>query len=306
MIRLTVKTLSVACLLGLVSCQEESRQQAVTPPTAADEGVLLRIGSVTVSGEDLVYHLKEKHSGRTDDAARQAALAELTDRARLVQAALDAGVDDDPEARAEIARILVSRLKEIRLDPQLRAIASTEIAESRLRELYESRKDDFQSAEKRQVAVLWLDPGANPERAAQYEAKLGQARDWYLANSDLAARPDQGFSVLSVDYSEHAASRFKNGLLGWLERDGGADPIGKAAAEIVFSLGKPGDVSGVISRPEGMFLVRCMAIQTAFVRPFESVAGELEQAERQRLMRSARAEFESSINSVSQVSNTIR
>ena len=79
--------------------------------------------------------------------------------------------------------------------------------------------------------------------------------------------------------------------------NGTRDIVNKAVAEIVFSLEKPGDVSNVISRPEGVFLVRCMAVEPAFVRPFESVSHELEQAERQRMRAAVEADFDSSLKS---------
>ncbi|MEO5917638.1 MAG: peptidylprolyl isomerase [Luteolibacter sp.] len=290
-----IETVAIACLLTFVSCKQETRNQAVSTPPSTDDGVLLRVGSVTVTQEDLAYQLKEKHAGRTDAESRQTALDELTERARFNQAAHDAGIDTDPIARAEISRILISRLREKELNPKLKAAASEEIPEVRLREIYESRKDQFQSAEKRRIAVLWLDPGADSERLGQYQAKLAQAREWYFSNGDLVAHPDQGFSVLSVDYSEHAATRYKDGVLGWLERQGGADPWNKAVAEIAFSLEKPGEVSAVISRPEGVFLVRCMAVEPAFVRPFESVSRELEQSERQRIRTAVEADFDAEI-----------
>ncbi len=103
------------------------------------------------------------------------------------------------------------------------------------------------------------------------------------------------FSVLGVDYSEHAASRFKGGIVGWLEREGGMDPWTKALAGIAFSLEETGQVSEVISRPEGIFLVRYMAQQPAILRPFEAVSGDLDQQERQRLRSEAEAKFEADI-----------
>lgn len=293
MIRPSVITLAIAGL-AFVSCRQETKEQAAAPSA---DGVLVRIGSVTVTEEDIIYQLREKHAGRTDGESRQTALDELTDRARRTQAALDAGMGNDPVVRAEMARILISRLRETELDPKLKAINAAEIPEARLREIYQDRMNEFRSGEKRQIALLWLDPGKNPERAEVYRETLTKARDWFLANNDLVNDPAQGFSVLSVDHSEHAPTRFANGVLGWLDREGGADPLGKVAAEIAFSLAKPGDVSAVITRPEGVFLVRCMAVQPAFTRPFESVSRELEQAERRRLREAAEAEFHSHITS---------
>lgn len=297
MIQPSIHTLAFGCLLALVSCNRDTRQQAANPSPAVAKRGLLRVGSVTITQEDLDLQLREKHAGRTDAETRQTALDELTERASLTQAAHDAGLENDPIARAEIARILISRLRETELTPKLQAIAAEPIPDSRLRGIYESRKEQFQSAQKRQVALLWLDPGQDPGRLAAYQEKLSQARTWFLANDDLRKNPDQGFSVLGVDYSEHAPTRFKQGILGWLDQSGGADPLAKAAAEIAFSLQKPGDVSDVISRPEGVFLVRFMAEKPAFTRPFESVSAELEQSERRRMRESVEADFVSAIKS---------
>ncbi len=288
----------IAAIVSLVvntSCGKKSTVQVRQPAVLADSGALLRVGSVNITAADVDYQLKERHAGRTDGKSRQVAIAELTDQARFTQAALDAGMDQDPAARAEIARILVSQLKENQLSPKLKAIASGSVADSRLREIYDSQMDRFQSAGKRKVAVLWLNPGADDGRIKQYQVKLAEAREWYLGQDELVKHPDQGFSVLSVDYSEHAASRYKNGVIGWMESKGGMDPWSKAVADIAYSLQQPGEISAVVTRDEGVFLVRYMAEQPAFLHPFESVSDELSHSEKNRLRKVAEAEFESSI-----------
>lgn len=283
-------------LLAVVSaCGPKPKEEAKPTAVAVEPGALLTVGSVTVTQADLDYQLKEKHGGRADEKTRKEALDELSTRARLNQAALDDGIQNDPAVRAEIARVLAGRLKEKNLSPQLKAAASSELSEARLRELYAAGEARFRSGEKRQAAVLWLSPNGNPEREKQYIEKLTAARDWFSQNSDLKAHPDQGFSVLSVDYSEHQASRYKGGVVGWLEKGGGMDAWSKAAAEIVFSLPEPGAVSEVIARPEGVFLVRYMALQPAVLRPFESVADELARTEKQRLRQSVETTFNDTI-----------
>lgn len=286
---------ALAFLLVAVSCKQAAEEPSREAAPPENTTALLRVGSVLITEADLAYHLRENHASRTDADTRKKALAELGRRASFTQAALDGGLENDPLTRAEIARILTSRLKETVLTPKLKELAAKKIPESRLREIYQAGSARYQSNEKRQLAVLWLNPGANPERVAQYQEKLKQAREWFFNNDDLKEHPDQGFSVLGVDYSEHAASRFKGGVVGWMEREGGMDSFSKAVAEIGFALKDVGEVSEVITRPEGVFLVRYMTAKPALLRPFESVAGELEQAERQQLRKAAEAEFEAVI-----------
>lgn len=281
-----------------LSCRPPSNKPSAAtppppPPPTEEPGALAKLGAIAITQQDLDLHLKEKYAGRTDEATRTKALEDLTQRARMVQAALDADLDRDPVVRAEIARILAGRFKEQSLAASQKEIAAP-IPEARLRELYTAAESRFLSKEKRQVAVLWLNPKGNPERETQYREKLTQAREWLFKNGDLKDHPGQGFSVLSVDYSEHPASRFKGGILDWLEAGAGtsSDPWTKAVAEIAFSLTEQGQVSEVISRAEGVFLVRYMAHQAAAQRSFEAVRGELERAERQRLRLQAEADFD--------------
>lgn len=284
-------------LFTLVSaCGPKQKDEVKVAPAAADSGVLLTVGSIKVDQADLVYQLKESHGEHRDEESRKKALAELASRAQLAQAALDAGLQHDPVVRAEFARILANRLKEKELSPRLKSAAEAKIPETRLRELYNEDLSRFRSNEKRQVAVLWLNPNRDPQREKQYVEKLTSARDWFFSDAGLKDQPEQGFSTLGVDHSEHQASRYNNGIVGWLEKEGGMDEWTKALAQIVFSLKQPGEVSEVISRQEGVFLVRYMALKPEMVRPFESVANELKQSEQQRIRKAAEEEFRSNIH----------
>lgn len=289
-----VARLALLVLFAFVAACDRKGAENQATPAARKEGALFQVGSIVVYESDLKHELEEKHAAPNDEAAKSKALDELVTRAQFAEAALTANLDRDPAVRAQMARILAARFKEQNLVPRLKEM-SAPIPEARLRELYQAAGGRFQSSEKRQVAVLWLNPNGNPDREKQYQGKLNGAREWLLNNPDVKNHPDQGFSVLSVDHSEHAASRYKGGVVGWLEREGGMDAWSKAVAEIVFSLKEPGEVSTVITRGEGVFLVRYMTLKPSILRPFESVSADLERAERQRLRSAAEAEFESSI-----------
>lgn len=283
-------------LFAVVSACSPKHEDKAKPAAAGKEtGALFTVGSITVDQADLDYQLKESRGGPINGETTRETLGELASRAQLAQAALDADLLHDPMVRAEVARVLANRLKEKNLAPQLKAAAEAAPSEARLRELYTAEESRFRSKEKRQVAVLWLNPNGNPEREKQYVEKLTTARDWFFQNGDLKDHPDQGFSTLGVDYSEHQASRYQSGIVGWMESGGGMDTWTKAVAEIVFSLPEPGAVSAVVTRPEGVFLVRYMAAQPAVLRPFEAVAEELARTEQQRIRNAAESDFNKAI-----------
>ena len=236
----------IGFLAALPSCRPKGATNAATSP-APEKDALVRVGSIVLYQTDLDHELAEKHAARTDEVARKKALDELVRRAQLAQAALDAGLDRHPAVRAQVARSLAARLREEKLAPRLKEL-TVPIPEARLRELYAANESRFRSEEKRQAAVLWLNPNSDPARRKAYEEKLTGARDWFFKNGDVKDHPEQGFSVLSVDHSEHAGSRFKGGVVEWLSRAGGADAWSKAVAEIVSLVGTDYDWSAEVAK----------------------------------------------------------
>ncbi len=276
-------------LVGAVSCHQPVETDVHHPES------LLRVGSVVVTEADVEHYLQTHLDGREDSQAREKAMQRLASQARFVQAALDAKLDQDPLVRAEFARILAGRYRELKKTDQM-ARSRANITEDRLKELYHEDISRFHSNEKRRVAVLWMDPGQDPARAKAYAEKLGKAREWFFRESDLGDHPEKGFSVLAIDHSDHAASRFKGGDMGWLEKDQSYPSWKRTVSEIAFSLDQVGDVSEVVFNSEGVFLVRATAITPAFVRPFAKVRAELEREEKTRLREESEADWMASIN----------
>jgi len=277
-------------LIGLNSCNEPAE---TTPVAERQPGELFRVGSVVIHQADLTHHLQQHYAARSDDETRKAALQDLVRRAQFAQEAIDAGLASDPVLNAEVHRLLELRLRENRLYPQLQQ--DPEVSEGQLREIYASQASRFQSPETRQVAVLWLDSGPDPQKIRRCEKRLSEARLFALENKAIADHPEKGFSVLGADYSEHSASRFRGGMVGWLSREGTLDPWSKALAEIAFKIEEKGEISPVISRREGVFLVRLVDLKPAVKRPFEAVAPSLLKKEQARLRKELEQEFEAAI-----------
>lgn len=280
---------------ALAACTPRSKEPAAASAPGDDAGVLLRAGSIAVRQADLDHQIAETHGGRKDPQTREVVLGQLAARAQMVQAAIDDGLMEDSVVRAEIARVLANRYRELKLTPRVKSMTQEPVPASRLRELYDAAGTRFRSSEQRQVAVLWLNPGDDPTRKQAYQAKLAAARDWLLGDADLKQRPEQGFGTLAVDHSEHQASRYQGGVVGWIGSAGNPDAWSRTLAGLAFSLAAPGDLSEVTTAPEGLFLVRLMAVKPAVERPLEAVANELRESERARLIKNLENEFLESV-----------
>lgn len=280
-------------LLGVSSCGKKPTPAA--SPSAASDDVLFRVGSITVRKADLEHQLDVNHGGRRDEASRDLAMAFLERRARFTQAALDAGLAEDPLVRAETSRLLDARLREKVLAPRTRE--ALKVSKEELLKIYQDRITDFQEPEKRRVAVLWLDSGTVPGKVERCVARLREAREFALKNRDFTEHPGKGFSLLGPDYSEHAASRYKGGDIGWIDHGRGMDSWTRAVSEIALGLLDTGSISEVVARPEGVFLVRLTDQRPGLSRSFEEVVPQLEKSERDRLSRQIEVDFEREIES---------
>ena len=274
----------ILCLLALLSSCKDSGSsiESSKSPLEQQTTELFRVGSIVIYEEDLTHHLEVHYA----------------------HGAIEAGLADDPVVNAEINRLLEARLRKNKLNPLLKE--PPEVTEERLRELYQAQIKRFQSVETRQVAVLWLDSGPDPDKARRYKERLAQARKFALENRDIADHPEKGFSVLGADYSEHSASRFRGGLVGWMVREGNLDSWSKAVAAIAFTLTEKGEISEVTSRKEGVFLVRLMDYKPGVTRSFESVAASLKRAEQARLREAIKKKFEEDILSQQDVQWTTK
>ena len=295
-----ITCLSSAALAALVLLVVSCTPNASAPDAAltqTDSEVLFTRGAVTVTQADLEYYLAEKYPDRQGERVEQLALDELIEQAQFTHAALAAGLDRDPIVKSEVARILYLRLKAQRLTPQLEALAATKIPEDRLRALYASQADRFQTEESRRIAVLWLNPGPDPQRQDAYLAKLGQARDWLYSNEDLLRHPDRGFGALAIDHSEHHGTRFKGGVLGWLQQSDVTlqGDWRSALSAIAFEIAEVGQLSEIVTTEAGIFLVRLMGIKPAVQVPFAAVRAQLENEEKSTRRARLEADFRRSI-----------
>ena len=288
--------LLMALVLICQSCQDsEKKEHANAQEKGPKDAPLFQIGSITIKNSDLDYYLDERFKSRQKESVRESAINDLIKKAQFAQDALDMGLADDPAVKSEYIRLLGSRLREKVLFPRIKS--TPEISEEKLRKIYESEKKLYLSQETRKVAVLWLNSGSDQERIRYYVKRLEEARRFAQETDDIAKNPEKGFSVLGPDYSEHSASRFRGGLLGWINNSSTTDPWLNTVSEIAFALKEKGQISEVISHKEGVFLVRLIDLKSGTSRTFQSLKASLKNKEQQRIKKRIQSDFEEEIQS---------
>jgi parvulin-like peptidyl-prolyl isomerase len=237
-----------------------------------EPGVLAKGDGWSVRSDDFRHWWNTRPGPADSPQARTEALDRLVERATLAAAARQAGLERDPETVARIEAILITRLQEVQLAPQLEAVT---VSEDEVRAVYDARRESaYTQPEAVRVAVLWFNTRGQQPLVDRYRPRLEQIR------AEVSATPANfpsgaGFGTIAVGNTEHRASRLMGGDLGWLEVAAGSDAWRNAVLRLAVPLKNPGDLSGIEAGGDGLFLVRLIERRAAAVKPFESVRAEI-------------------------------
>lgn len=260
--RLTSSQLIIlAVAVALCGCGLRTARNQSSTASLAD------VNGVAVTAETFRYWWSKTGPTADTPEARRKLLDQLVERAALVQAARAEGLDSDPEMVEAIESLLIARLKEKRLQPQIEAI---QVSEQEARLVFDTQKQArYSEPERMHAAVLWFETRREQPLIARYQPRLEKARA--AAVSGISA--EAGFGQLAINNSEHPASRYKGGDIGWVAPTE-SDRWRRAVAEIAAGL-KPGEVSPVIGRDEGLFVVRLIERSAPRDRDFNEVRGDI-------------------------------
>ena len=271
---------SLFLALGLALVHTGCRQRADAPANA-----LAKVGDEVITEASYRSWWEQRMPSTDNLEERRALLGRLIERSALAQAAREVGLDQDPALIEQVENLLIGRLKETQLEPELKSL---QIPETDLKADYEANLNaKFFVPERVRVGVLWFNTRGQAPLSARYRPRLEEARQ-SAANLPVQA----GFGSLAIQNSEHRASRYKGGDLGWLEVNPANDQWKEQILAIASQLQQPGEISRVVATDQGLFLVRLIERQAAHVIPYESVREGIER----RLLSQRRKQMEDQFN----------
>jgi hypothetical protein len=240
--------------------------------SAPDANVLAQGEGWSVRADDFRHWWATRTGPADSPQARTEALDRLVERATLAAAARQAGLERDPETAAQIDAILIARLQEVQLAPQLETV---KVPDEEVRALYDTKRESaYTQPEAVRVALLWFNTRGQQPLVDRYRPRLEQIRAEIIAGSDKFPVAD-GFGPTAVGNTEHKPSRLVGGDLGWLELRPGNDPWRQTVLELAATLKNSGDLSGIVAGKDGLFLVRLTERRAAKVQSFEAVSAEI-------------------------------
>ena len=250
--------------------------------------MLARVGDQVITVDDFKAELQYRTANRQPLLERQALLAEMITRLTLVQRAKAAGLDQAADVRHTYEEMLIARLKEKELAPQL---AAAKVSPEEINAAYAQDAAQFTQPAKAHLAILFLaaDPKLGTNQLAGIAARAQAARQQALA---LPATV-KGFGPVAASSSEDQITRYRGGDAGWFSTSEQAQQRWPAAV-IAAGLALPniGDLSEVIRERGGFYLVRKMDARPPVVMPLAQAQGLIER----RLLAAKRARIEAAFS----------
>lgn len=233
-----------------------------------DSDVVAKIGSREIRKSEFEAWLQRRASGN-DPKEKTALLNEMLDHLALVEHAKGLGLDRDPDLLRSWDNMLVAKLREVQLEPQLTNIQPTE---AQIRSHYESNQAGFTEPAIRRGAILFTELPAkvSPDERSRLHQRLVEARARAVAPSTNGPAV-RGFGPLAVEYSEDQATRYRGGDFGWVRAGRGDARFDREVIDQLFALSQPGDISDILETKRGFYLVKLMESQSERVKPLAAV-----------------------------------
>ncbi|MDG4596942.1 MAG: peptidylprolyl isomerase [Candidatus Contendobacter sp.] len=236
--------------------------------SGADEAVLLQVGDITVTAQDLQRDLSLLSDNRRNRALSgpeplKELLREIYVGKRMLAEAERLGLEQTPTVQARLAaerrRILAEALGK-HLQQQVTPADFAALA----REHYVAHPDQFLIPAQFKVAHILKRASCDCERAAK-QRQIEQVQARLQAGEDFAA--------LAKTESDDTASAAQGGDLGqWLKRDELVTPFADAMVKL-----EPGQLSGVVETQFGFHVIKLLERQPARQQSFEEVQPSIEQ-----------------------------
>lgn len=266
-----------ACVLG---------QEPGNPArqAARDVETLARVGDQVITVDAFRAELDRlafRDPSLGTDEGRRTLLEGMVRHRALVQSALDAGFAEHPDVVAAWERLLVSAYQR---ETWQRRLDEISVSDAEVADHYAAHAADYAIPARYQAAIIFYEIPAGA--TAEYRAKVeAQARHTLREAATLDSTVPH-FGPLALRDSEHRASRYQGGVIGWLS----PSPAGRSRwepelLEAIFALREPGELSPPVTTPKGLYLVRLVAREDSRIQPLEQLSSGI----RHRLLQDKQA-----------------
>ncbi len=264
------------------------------PPVqqVAEADILARVGDRLITRQDFdrVVQLRRARSPMLyrDRQQQEGLLAELVERASLLEAAQNAGVADDPYVQEACERAKINLFVKEKVE---KALADTRLTDEEIQAYYQLHQDEFAIPARYKPAIILLAAPPDQQDEAAW-ARLQKQAEEILQQARQLPEDLTHWGDLARTYSQHRASRYQGGAMAWVNPlQKGHAALPDAVLDALFALKTPGEIAPPVRTDKGLFLVRLQNYEPPRARGLD----EVRQALAYRLRREKREQMKQAV-----------
>lgn len=267
--------------LTMIWCGILSAEDAKLP-----EDVIAVIGDTPITLEDFRKEMVRRGGPGRSFATENEKAALLSDLVRselIYAAALQSGYDKDTRVIEALKRLMVNSYLKDNLEPRLAGIT---IGEEEMRAYYDAHLDEFTTPRLIRGAVIKF---SVPSKAQEdKKAEIRERAEAALAEAAKLPASTRSFGNVAVKYSDDQATRYRGGDMGLINPENARQKWDGKVLDALIALENPGDLSPVVTAPDGFYILRLMEIEESRTMTFDEVTDTI----RYRLSNSRKKDIE--------------
>ncbi|MCG8669804.1 MAG: peptidyl-prolyl cis-trans isomerase [Pseudomonadales bacterium] len=263
---LVLKPLLLASTITLVNGCGSNIDETSVQSRINTEGVIALIGPYEVTETNLLNEMNKRGVSR-ETLNIDSFLNSLIDRHAAVIKLKELGLDKDPEFIAKYQKLALNTLK---TRFQREANSYLIVSAQEIEDYYYTNQDQFEQPEKSRVSIIEIrnQYGSNINRA---KAKLNDV--WEAVQKTPKYSIDKEFSRLAAQHSDHRASRYRGGDIGYLINEN--SPLWpKEFVDRIFELNAD-SLAKIETDSDRYFIVKIDEYSPRAIRPLQAVENKI-------------------------------
>jgi hypothetical protein len=229
--------------------------------------VIAKVGQFEISKSEFKKEMHYRGGNHLSSLNKKALLDEMILKKLLLNKAYADELPNSVSIQREYNLLLMGKVRERYLEEERKKIV---ISETDLENFYKENNDQYRIPKRREFAILFFKKRSKDVKKEKelIGEKFSEITELFKEHKLPEAK--KGFGAYAIDYSEHQASRYRGGELGWFTQ-GKKVNWEQKVLDTGFELKVVGDLSSMIETKKGYYLVRLMAETKEVYKAFKKV-----------------------------------
>jgi peptidyl-prolyl cis-trans isomerase C len=253
------------CALALSACEGKNSAKS-GPVVAKGKGFSITAGEFKARLDEQSPFMRARYN---DLARKKEFLDNLVRFEVLAAEAERQGLAKDPDVQLTLKKVMVQKLVQQRFQDPKEGASS--IPDADVEKYYEDHKSEYQRPKRmRLAAVTFQSDAGSPDRAKD----LSAAKKALAKLKAEEKKSPLAFNQVVTEFSEDGATKASGGDLGFKTREEITSAFTPEFADAAFAM-KPGETSGVLETPRGVYIVKVLGQQEEVNRTLEQMKTQI-------------------------------